>query len=459
MIGSRLPALLLAGAVLALGAPPPASAQDDDAAKKQAAALFRQGREFFEQARYPEALAAFEQANAIKPHPLMLYNIGQVYEAMGDLPRALDYYEQFLATGQGDGVEVRDRIARIKQTMAASWTTLDLTSEPAGANVWVGEKKGRPRGVTPLKLQLPAGTATIVLEKTGYRSVRRPVKLEAGRAATLAIVLPPMMPMASFRSTPPGASVSIDGAPAGVTPFVRALAPGRHTAVITLEGREPVTREIVVGPEHTADRPLVVDVAFEAAGPSGLLEVAVDREGAEIVVDGKVVGTAPLSEPLRLTPGAHRLEVRADGEDAHEETVIVNAGETTRTTIALGGEAGGGGVSRRTWGWILMGAGGAALAGGGVMAVIASGADGDLGACRDDPTCNGTGREVDLANDVRGKALMTDILFGAGVGLAAGGAVLYLLGDGETADTAGVAPRLGVVPAPGGVSASITGEF
>ncbi|MCA9547768.1 MAG: hypothetical protein KC613_25365, partial [Myxococcales bacterium] len=53
----------------------------DDAAKERAKALFVEGRGHFAAGRLAQALAAFEQANAIKPHPLMLYNIAQVYEA------------------------------------------------------------------------------------------------------------------------------------------------------------------------------------------------------------------------------------------------------------------------------------------------------------------------------------------------------------------------------------------
>jgi hypothetical protein len=455
MAASRKPGLLLAAAALLLFLAPPALAQDD-AAKEQAKALFKQGREHFQSGRFADALTAFEQANAIKPHPLMLYNIGQVHEAMNDLPRAVETYEKFLASGAEDADDVKDRLARIRKTMAASWTTLELTSEPLGASIWINARDGAPRGRTPAKLQLPAGNVTLILEKDGFRQVQRPLKLQAGKAEQLAIVLPPMQPIVSLRSTPPGARVSIDGTPVGVTPLDMPLPAGKHTATLEVEGRDPVTREFDLGSSNTPDRPLVVDIAFNEQVAGGFLEIEIDRPGAEVIVDGAKVGVAPLSAPIPLAPGAHRLEVRDPAGGTHEETVIVTAGETARTEVELGG-GGGGGVSRRTLGLVGMGVGGAVMAGGAVFAVLAASASSDLDACRGDNGCNGTKEEVGLADDVRSNALLTDVLIGGGIAIAATGAILWFLSDEPGPATAG-RPVFGVAPTPGGGAAAV-GSF
>ncbi len=445
------PGLVLVAAALLLFLAPPALAQDD-AAKEQAKALFKQGREHFQAGRFSDALTAFEQANAIKPHPLMLYNIGQVQEALGDLPRAVETYEKFLASGTDDTADVKDRLARIRKTIATSWTTLELTSEPLGASVWLDSKDSPPRGRTPVRLQLPAGNVTLILEKEGFRQVQRPLKLQAGKAEQLAIVLPAVQPVVSLRSTPPGARVSIDGSPVGVTPLDMPLPAGKHTATLEIEGREPATREFDLATSHAPDRPLVVDVVFGEQVASGFLEVAIDRAGAEVLVDGARVGVAPLSGPIPLAPGAHRLEVRDAAGATHEETVIVTAGETARTEVELGG--GGGGVSQRTLGYIGMGVGGAVMAGGAVFAVMAASASGDLDDCRSDKTgCNGTSKESSLADDVRSNAMLTDILIGSGIAIAAAGAALWFLSD-EPAATAG-RPVFGVAPTPGGGAAAV----
>ena len=43
------------------------------------------------------------------------------------------------------------------------------------------------------------------------------------------------------------------------------------------------------------------------------LVVEVDQVGAEVLVDGEVVGRTPLEQELRLSPGSHDLEVRLEG--------------------------------------------------------------------------------------------------------------------------------------------------
>jgi hypothetical protein len=169
------------------------------------------------------------------------------------------------------------------------------------------------------------------------------------------------------------------------------------------------------------------------------------------------VGTAPLAGPIPLAAGAHKLEVHADGADTHEETVIVTAGETTRTSVELGGE-GGGGFSKRTLGVVLMGVGGAAMAGGAVTGFLAMGANNDLSDCRKNDACNSTKRESSKADDVRSRALMTDILVGSGLAIAGTGVLLYLLGGDETPAATGTT-KVGFVPTPGGAAAVGFFEF
>ncbi len=83
---------------------------------------------------------------------------------------------------------------------------LTVTSEPDGAQVVIG---GRSRGTTPLTIDLAAGhTATIVVDKAGYRSWRRDVLLSAGSADTLRAELeakprPASRPTAVTSPTPP----------------------------------------------------------------------------------------------------------------------------------------------------------------------------------------------------------------------------------------------------------------
>jgi tetratricopeptide (TPR) repeat protein len=89
-----------------------------DAAK--ARAHFDRGRTFFEVDEYRKAIAEFKAAHIEKPDAAFLYNIGECYRRLGELPEALQFYRRFLATAPPDDKTrpiVEQRIADL-QTVA-----------------------------------------------------------------------------------------------------------------------------------------------------------------------------------------------------------------------------------------------------------------------------------------------------------------------------------------------------
>jgi hypothetical protein len=440
-----------------VGMPQRALAQDD-AAKEKAKELFAKGKADYDAGRYPEALVSFEAAYATKPVPPMLKIIAQTHEAMENLPLAVEFFTRYLESGPKDADKITEKLAELRKTIAGNWGTIELSSEPSGAEVWLGKKAGPPRGKTPFTLQLPAGQQTLVLEKAGFQPVQRVMKVAPGRTVSLGIALPTIMPVLTVRTTPVGADVLIDGAPVGRTPFTQAFPGGPHRLELRLGGHAPHVQEVELAAAHTASTPMLVEVTLQPQTGAGLLALQVDRPGSQVLVNDKEVGRTPLAEPLSLPEGLHKLVVRADGVRPHEEMVAINAGQTTVTRIELGGvlESGtrGGGLSGRTWGWILMGTGAAALAASGVFGVLALSADGDLQDCRDDPACVRTQSEVDKADAVRSKALLTDISLGAGLAIAGAGLTVFLLSD-PPGNSTGVS----VLPLPGGAAATGRWEF
>jgi hypothetical protein len=70
----------------------------------------------------------------------------------------------------------------------------------------------------------------------------------------------------------------------------------------------------------------------EARAKVGTLTVTVDRAGAEVAVDGKVIGTAPLQDPVFVDPGPHTVEARMG---AHVATMQVDAQPGSTRALAL----------------------------------------------------------------------------------------------------------------------------
>jgi hypothetical protein len=80
----------------------------------------------------------------------------------------------------------------------------------------------------------------------------------------------------------------------------------------------------------------------------GTIEVTVDREGAEISVDGRKVGDAPLARPLVLGPGRYTITVGMPGGRVETRVVTLASRQEAKVDITLGpdrvpGGGGGGG--------------------------------------------------------------------------------------------------------------------
>lgn len=410
---------VLASLLLVISAPPLLA----QTARDQAKAAFVEGRGHFAATRYAKALEAFKKANTLAPHPLMVFNIAQVYEAMEDLPSAIATYRTYLETSPNDAAEVEQKVAGLEATLAG-WPTLRLETVPPGAEVRVGSVENPARGTTPLTLELPRTPQRIFVSLAGHETSERPVELSADSALTVALV--PILPVLRVETRPAGARVLVDGEPAGSTPLTRPVAAGAHTIRVELEGFEPIERTVTLGPEHTKASPLPVEIELSKAIPRGELVLSVSPAGAEVLVDRELVGRAPLTEPLVLTEGLHTIEVRAPGAEPYTEMIAISAGQRAETSIDIGG-----GPDWSTIGIVTMGVGGALVAGGAVTGALALGASGDLDDCRADPSCARSAREVELADDVRSQALVTDVLIWSGVAVAAGGVVLYLLAPDE----------------------------
>ncbi|WP_437814801.1 PEGA domain-containing protein [Sorangium sp. So ce1078] len=73
----------------------------------------------------------------------------------------------------------------------------------------------------------------------------------------------------------------------------------------------------------------------ESRAQVGAVAVTVSIAGAEVLVDGKVVGRAPLEGEVFVEPGEHRVEARLEGYAPVGQTVKVAKGETAEVGLAM----------------------------------------------------------------------------------------------------------------------------
>jgi hypothetical protein len=68
----------------------------------------------------------------------------------------------------------------------------------------------------------------------------------------------------------------------------------------------------------------------------GRVTVTVDRDGAQVTVDGRRLGETPLAGPLVLGPGRHTVTATTPGGRSASKDVTLAAGDTAAVEIALG---------------------------------------------------------------------------------------------------------------------------
>ncbi|MEM9460285.1 MAG: tetratricopeptide repeat protein [Myxococcota bacterium] len=94
-------------------------------------ALIADALEHFGRGDYQEAIDAFEQAYSLDHKPADLFNIGRIYEEMGEPQKAREYYRQFLAHASLTAQERKEGKNRIQALPPPPEPTVAAEPPPA----------------------------------------------------------------------------------------------------------------------------------------------------------------------------------------------------------------------------------------------------------------------------------------------------------------------------------------
>src|SRR5437763_6365326 len=108
----RICASLLLAALVA-----PAALADSRADAKR---HFREGMSLIAAGQVERGIAELKQAYAIKPHPDVLYDIAKAYVDLGNIPEALNYFRQYVATDPIDKEQVSNVMNRLQAAISAA---------------------------------------------------------------------------------------------------------------------------------------------------------------------------------------------------------------------------------------------------------------------------------------------------------------------------------------------------
>jgi hypothetical protein len=276
----------------------PAGQQAEDPLRQAARERYLNGRDLLESGNAVGALQEFAASYQLYANWPSLYGMAMCQEALERPAAALELYQQVLREG-GDDVPGSERLTI---------------------------------GVRITEIQAQIGTT--------------PTTGSTGRLAV--------------RSTPDGAAVLVDGAPAGTAPLQVDVSVGPHRIEAKLEGYETTTRwiDVVENQTATVEIGLVALGTRPIPGEEGFLIVRATPAGT-VSVDDAAMGTTPTQE-LRVAAGTRRVRVVDDAGHVWEDDVEVAAGRTMVVDVRLGVSQG----IDPLWFWLTAGTAGALAVGG-----------------------------------------------------------------------------------------------
>ncbi|MBL8953438.1 MAG: PEGA domain-containing protein [Myxococcaceae bacterium] len=192
--------------------PAPAAKKEEPASNDPAAKakqIFGRAQTLYSQARYQEAIASFEEAYLLKPHPVIFFNIGKCWEQLGETAKALRAYRDYLRLlpDAADKDTVNDAIANLERRLKERGVQqLMVFADPPDAKI---EVDGKGLGTSPASVELSAGNHKLAVTRDGYESVERSFVMQTTRSTEMTITLRPV----SAAKTEPVASNNTTSAP------------------------------------------------------------------------------------------------------------------------------------------------------------------------------------------------------------------------------------------------------
>ena len=355
---------------------------------ERARTFFNAGAQAYSSARYAEAVHSFEQAYELAPRAQLLFSLAQAER------------KEFFANN--DGAYVRRAIQHYKAY---------LEQVPSG---------GRRSEATEAKADLEARLARLDPQQTSA-----PAPTPEKRKARVTVY-----------SATPAAQVSIDRGPPQELPYFGDLGPGKHQVRVFSEGYIDGERE--VSGDKPIDQPVDLPLKERPSSVTVVLNIA-----ADILVDGRIVATAPLFQPIEIPPGPHVLSVAANGKKPLSQEVVLPRGKPFRFEPKL--EASG----QRIVSLTMLGASAAGIVTGAVFGILSLGQESRAKNTQADLGNGNISAErlatYNLSIDRRDAFRNVSVVaFSASAALGAGGALLYFLDH----PTISVLPPRSVEPTP-----------
>jgi hypothetical protein len=208
--------------------------------------------------------------------------------------------------------------------------SLRIISNEPDVEIYVdGEDKGK----APVTLDaIRPGEHIVGARKKGFKPQEQTQRVASNENAIVSFrmeVAPPDRPHAGLKvqSTIPNAEVFLDGSSLGRAPVDRNdLDPGKHYVSVHRDGYSDFKREVVLQENQAIT--LVADLSA-----SGSLRVLSTPEGAEVRIDGELIGRTPVVHAA--ASGDHVVEFNLKGYYPQKETMKAEGGREKVYSVDL----------------------------------------------------------------------------------------------------------------------------
>lgn len=153
-------------------------------------AAFDAGIAAIEDSRYMDAIVALEESYRLRPLPVVLFNLGLAYRAVGRERQAIDAFERYLAAPERNADP--GRIAAVEQELAElrnRGCVVSLRAQPPQALLQID---GRPQSAMRGEVRIDPGPHVFEVSAEGYRSHQEEHTLGPGGRLELDVTLTPI---------------------------------------------------------------------------------------------------------------------------------------------------------------------------------------------------------------------------------------------------------------------------
>ena len=260
---------------------------DESSDKAKARSLFKQAETQYRLGKFKEALASYEAALKAAHHPSIIFNIAQCHRQLGNARKALFSYKLFLS----------------------DWNRMKPGRAPPN-------KAEVDRHIATLKMQV------VEIGKAEEEARRRALD-EAAKKKAAAEAAEKRKAEAEARAKAEAEAKARAEEEKKLDAVNAQLESGEKKGEAADSDGDGKKQEV-----KTKKTP-----ARLAVGYARLMGLKVS--GAEVSVSGQVMGTTPLTRPLRLSVGRNRIEVYAEKYRPWASEVEIKEGETTDVMVSL----------------------------------------------------------------------------------------------------------------------------